>query len=177
MSEITTISRPYAKAAFEFAVENQCVDNWQNMLSFIAEMTYNQEIGKLISSSISPKILAKTFIMICGDKINEYVKNLIYIMSEYKRLSILPEVLKQFIQLRAFLEGAIDISIISSTKLTERQKFKISVKMEKRLFRKVNLNYKIDNSLIAGVIIRIGDLVIDNSVRGYIERLRDVLQS
>ncbi|HGJ5872367.1 F0F1 ATP synthase subunit delta [Arsenophonus apicola] len=177
MSEITTVARPYAKAAFDFAVENQCVDKWQNMLSFIAEATRNQQIGELLSGSIAPETLAKTFITICGDEIDEHVRNLIRIMAENGRLSTLPEVLKQFIQLRAFLESTVDIDVISATELNEKQQFKISAAMEKRLSRKVKLNCKIDKSVIAGVIIRAGDLVIDGSVRGRIERLTDVLQS
>ncbi|QLK87515.1 F0F1 ATP synthase subunit delta [Arsenophonus endosymbiont of Aphis craccivora] len=177
MSEITTVARPYAKAAFDFAVENQLVDKWQNMLSFIAEATSNQQIGELLSGSIAPETLAKTFITICGDEIDEHVRHLIRIMAENGRLSTLPEVLKQFIQLRAFLESTVDIEVISATELNEKQQFKISAAMEKRLSRKVKLNCKIDKSVIAGVIIRAGDLVIDGSVRGRIERLTDVLQS
>lgn len=177
MSEITTVARPYAKAAFDFAVENQLVDKWQNMLSFIAEATRNQQIDELLSGSIAPETLAKTFITICGDEIDEHVRNLIRIMAENGRLSTLPEVLKQFIQLRAFLESTVDIDVISATELNEKQQFKISAAMEKRLSRKVKLNCKIDKSVIAGVIIRAGDLVIDGSVRGRIERLTDVLQS
>ncbi|MFS1538783.1 MAG: F0F1 ATP synthase subunit delta [Candidatus Phlomobacter fragariae] len=177
MSEITTVARPYAKAAFDFAVENQLVDKWQNMFSFITEITYNQQISELLSGSIAPETLAKTFIAICGDEIDEHVQNLIRIMAENGRLSTLPEVLKQFIQLRAFLEVTVDIDVISATELNEKQQFKISAAMEKRLSRKVKLNCKIDKSVIAGVIIRAGDLVIDGSVRSRIERLTDVLQS
>ncbi len=58
-----------------------------------------------------------------------------------------------------------------------QQLAKISAAMEKRLSRKVKLNCKIDKSVMAGVIIRAGDMVIDGSVRGRLERLADVLQS
>ncbi|HFR8863010.1 TPA: ATP synthase F1 subunit delta, partial [Shigella flexneri 2a] len=61
--------------------------------------------------------------------------------------------------------------------LSEQQLAKISAAMEKRLSRKVKLNCKIDKSVMAGVIIRSGDMVIDGSVRGRLERLADVLQS
>ncbi|MGP1954951.1 MAG: ATP synthase F1 subunit delta, partial [Arsenophonus sp. NC-QC1-MAG3] len=98
MSEITTVARPYAKAAFNFAVEKQLVDKWQNMLSFIDEITRNQQIGELLSSLIAPETLAKIFITICGDEIDEHARNLIRIMAENERLSALPEVLKQYIQ-------------------------------------------------------------------------------
>ncbi|MGP1930258.1 MAG: F0F1 ATP synthase subunit delta [Arsenophonus sp. ET-YP4-MAG3] len=177
MSQISTITRPYAKAAFNFAVENQVIDKWQNMLSFIAKIADNQQINELFYSSISPKTLAKIFIIICDDQINEHVQNLIHIMAENRRLNVLSELTKQFIQLRAVLEKTININVISAIKLNKKQKFNIFMIIEKRLLSKVKLNYKIDKFLIAGIIIYAGDLVIDGSVRGYIERLTDILES
>jgi len=71
----------------------------------------------------------------------------------------------------------VEVEVISSSTLKDEQLAKITAAMEKRLSRKVKLNCKIDKSVIAGVIIRAGDMVIDGSVRGRIERLADVLQS
>nr|WP_314266115.1 F0F1 ATP synthase subunit delta [uncultured Moellerella sp.] len=177
MSEIVTVARPYAKAAFDFAVETQSVDKWQNMLAFTSEVTRNQQVGELLSGSIAPETLAKVFISVCGDEIDEHVQNLIRIMAENQRLTTLPEVLLQFKQLRAALDSTVEVDVFSASELSEQQSAKISAAMEKRLSRKVKLNCKIDKSVIAGVIIRAGDLVIDGSVRGRLERLSDVLQS
>ncbi|MCE1857422.1 ATP synthase F1 subunit delta, partial [Enterobacter hormaechei] len=71
----------------------------------------------------------------------------------------------------------VDVEVISASELNEQQLAKISVAMEKRLSRKVKLNCKIDKSVIAGVVVRAGDLVIDGSIRGRLDRLTDVLQS
>ncbi|MEQ5203411.1 F0F1 ATP synthase subunit delta [Providencia rettgeri] len=177
MSEIATVARPYAKAAFDFAVENQAVAKWQEMLAFTAEVTRNEQVGELLSGSIAPETLAKTFISVCGDEIDEHVQNLIRVLADNGRLTTLPEVLTQFIQLRDSLESTIEVDVISANELSEQQSAKISAAMEKRLSRKVKLNCKIDKSVIAGVIIRAGDLVIDGSIRGRLERLTDVLQS
>ncbi|MCE1713607.1 ATP synthase F1 subunit delta, partial [Enterobacter hormaechei] len=65
----------------------------------------------------------------------------------------------------------------SASELNEQQQAKISAAMEKRLSRKVKLNCKIDKSVIAGVVIRAGDMVIDGSIRGRLDRLTDDLQS
>ena len=67
--------------------------------------------------------------------------------------------------------------VISAVPLNEAQQSAIEAKLEARLQRKVKLNCSVDESLIAGVIIRAGDLVIDNSVNGRIRRLSDALQS
>ncbi|RAN79466.1 ATP synthase [Bacillus sp. SRB_28] len=98
-------------------------------------------------------------------------------MAENGRLKVLPDVLEQFIHLRAASEATAEVDVISATQLSEEQLAKIADAMEKRLSRKVKLNCKIDKSVLAGVIIRAGDMVIDGSVRGRLDRLADVLQS
>ncbi|ASY75302.1 ATP F0F1 synthase subunit delta [Pectobacterium brasiliense] len=177
MSEFVTVARPYAKAAFDFAVENQALDRWQNMLAFSAEVARNEQIAELLSGAVAPIELAKTFIAVCGDQLDEAGQNLIKVMAENGRLPVLPEVLEQFIQLRATLESTVDVDVISASTLSEQQQSKIAAAMEKRLSRKVKLNCKIDKSVMAGVVIRAGDMVIDGSIRGRLERLADVLQS
>ncbi|MEM6052228.1 F0F1 ATP synthase subunit delta [Erwinia sp. P7711] len=177
MSEFTTVARPYAKAAFDFAVEHQSVDRWQQMLAFATEVASNEQVAELLSGALAPEALSAQFIAICGDQLDEAGQNLIKVMAENKRLPALPSVLAQFIQLRAAHDATADVEVISSTTLSDEQLTKISAAMEKRLSRKVKLNCKIDKSVMAGVIIRAGDMVIDGSVRGRLERLADVLQS
>lgn len=177
MSEIVTVARPYAKAAFDFAVENLAVEKWQDMLAFAAEVTRNEQIDDLISGSFAPETLAQAFITVCGEQIDEHVQNLVRIMAENGRLVTLPEVSRQFATLRAALESTVEVEVTSAGELNEQQLAKISAAMEKRLSRKVKLNCKIDKSVIAGFVLRAGDLVIDNSIRNRLERLTDVLQS
>jgi len=98
-------------------------------------------------------------------------------MAENGRLLVLPEVLQQFNTLRDALEATVDVEVTSAATLSDEQLNKISAAMEKRLSRKVKLNCKIDKSVMAGVVIRAGDLVIDGSIRSRLERLADVLQS
>ncbi|MEY8712479.1 ATP synthase F1 subunit delta [Mangrovibacter phragmitis] len=177
MSEFVTVARPYAKAAFDFAVEHQNVDRWQEMLAFAAEVSKNEQVAGLISGALAPETLAASFIAICGDQVDTHAQNLIKVMAENGRLSVLPDVLEQFVLLRAALEATVEVDVTSASALSEEQLSKISAAMEKRLSRKVKLNCKIDKSVMAGIVIRAGDMVIDGSVRGRLERLADVLQS
>lgn len=177
MSEFITVARPYAKAAFDFAVEHQSVERWQDMLAFAAEVTKNEQMAELLSGALAPETLAESFIAVCGEQLDENGQNLIRVMAENGRLKALPDVLEQFIHLRAVSEATAEVDVISAAALSEQQLAKISAAMEKRLSRKVKLNCKIDKSVMAGVIIRAGDMVIDGSVRGRLERLADVLQS
>ena len=177
MSEFITVARPYAKAAFDFAVEHQSIDRWQDMLTFAAEVTKNEQMAELLSGALAPETLAESFIAICGEQLDENGQNLIKVMAENNRLNALPDVLEQFIHLRAASEAISEVEVTSANALSDEQLTKISAAMEKRLSRKVKLNCKIDKSVMAGVIIRSGDMVIDGSVRGRLERLADVLQS
>ncbi len=177
MSEFVTVARPYAKAAFDFAVEHQSLDRWQSMLAFTAEVTRNEQIEELLSGALAPETMSQTFIAVCGEQLDDAGQNLIKVMAENGRLRVLPEVLQQFIELRASLEAIAEVEVTSATPLSEVQQAKIAAAMEKRLSRKVKLNCKIDKSVLAGVIIRAGDMVIDGSVRSRLERLADVLQS
>ena len=177
MSEFVTVARPYAKAAFDFAVEHQAVDRWQTMLAFTAEVTRNEHIAELLSGAMASNTLADMFIGVCGDQLDDAGRNLIKVMAENGRLLVLPEVLEQFVQLRAAQESTVDVEVIAAGELNAQQLSKITVAMEKRLSRKVKLNCKIDKSVMAGVVIRAGDMVIDGSIRGRLERLADVLQS
>ncbi len=177
MSELTTVARPYAKAAFDFAVEKQGVDRWASMLAFLAEIAHNDTVIALMSSQMSVDQLADVFIKIGGEQIDEHGQNLIKVMAENGRLAALPAVSKQFLLLRDEWQQEVTAEVTSATELTAEQQSTIAASLEKRLARKVKLNCTIDASLVAGVIIRAGDTVIDGSVRGRLNDLADKLQS
>ncbi|XOD70402.1 MAG: F0F1 ATP synthase subunit delta [Sodalis sp. (in: enterobacteria)] len=176
MSEPVTVARPYSKAAFEFAVEHQDIERWYSMLKFSAEISRNKQIAEMLSEEIAYDKVAKIFIAICEDELNTFCQNLIRLMAKNRRLALLPYVFEQFILLYMAQDRIVTVDVISASSLKEEQLIKISASMEHRLSCKVKLNCKIDKSIVAGLIIRTGDLVIDGSVRGRLERLADVLQ-
>ena len=177
MSDLTTIARPYAKAAFDFAVEKDALDQWGQMLTFAAEVAKNDDVADLLDGSMTAEKLSELFIAICGEQFDEYGQNLIKVLAQNGRLKALPEVCSGYFALKREHEKEIEVDVISATNLSEEQQADISSKLEKRLERKVKLNCSIDETLLGGVIIRAGDLVIDNSARGRLNRLSDALQS
>ncbi|MFB2873046.1 F0F1 ATP synthase subunit delta [Aeromonas jandaei] len=177
MSELTTIARPYAKAAFEFAVEHKAVDQWLGMLSFAAEVVKNETIHSLVNGSVAAEELVKLFVSICGEQLDEHGQNLIRVMAENGRLGVLPAVVAEFVVFKAELDKEVQADVTSAIALTDQQKANIQASLEQRLARKVKLNCSIDASLMAGVLIKAGDLVIDGTVRGKLDRMADALQS
>ena len=85
MSELTTIARPYAKAAFDFAIEQSAVEKWTEMLGFAAAVAEDETVKAYLSSSLSAQKLANTVISICGEQLDQYGQNLIRLMAENKR--------------------------------------------------------------------------------------------
>ncbi|ALR16904.1 F0F1 ATP synthase subunit delta [Vibrio natriegens] len=177
MSDLTTIARPYAKAAFDFAVEKDQLDQWGQMLSFAAEVAKNEQMSELLTSSFSAEKMAEIFVAVCGDQVDANGQNLLKVMAENGRLTALPDVCEQFFILKKEHEKEVDVEVISASELSDEQLANIGSKLEARLERKVKLNCSVDETLLGGVIIRAGDLVIDDSARGRLNRLSDALQS
>ncbi|WP_086981838.1 F0F1 ATP synthase subunit delta [Vibrio aphrogenes] len=176
MSDLTTIARPYAKAAFEFAVEKEALGPWSEMLAFAAEVAKNEDVTSLLNKSVAADQLADIFVSICAE-FDEHGQNFIRVLAENGRLKALPEICDEFLILKKESENQIDVVVTSAKELTEAQLAEISSKLEQRLERKVKLNCSVDETLLSGVIIRAGDLIIDNSTRGRLNRLSDALMS
>ena len=181
MSELTTIARPYAKAVFDFAIEQRSIDKstvkkWEEMLGFLAEVVENDTMKDFLTSSFSAEKLADTVISICGEQVDQYGQNLIRLMAENKRLIVLPIVFKEFQHYVEEYNAIAEVQVTSAQPLSIAQQEKVAAAMEKKLARKIKLNCNVDASLIAGVIIRTDDFVIDGSSRGQLNRLANELQ-
>ncbi len=177
MSELTTVARPYAKAAFDFAVEANAVDNWLEMLVFAAEVSKDATITEYLSGGASVEQATDIFLKVCDDQLDSNGQNLIKVMAENQRLLVLPKVLTQFSELKAEYEKEISVDVKSAVKLKVAQQKEISAALEKRLARKVKLNCSVDKKMVSGVIIKAGDMVIDGSIRGKLNRLATTMQS
>lgn len=177
MSELTTIARPYAKAAFDYAVENNATPQWQQMLAFAAEVANHEAMEELLTGALAAEKLAEVFINVCGEQVDLHGQNLIKVLAENGRLQALPEITVLFNELKAEFDKEIDVDITSAVELNDKQRTDISASLEKRLGRKVKLNCNVDAALVAGVVIKAGDTVIDGSVRSKLNRLADTLQA
>jgi F-type H+-transporting ATPase subunit delta len=177
MSELATIARPYAQAAFDYAVETKTITQWQEMLAFAAEVSKNETVKTLLTGSLAADKLAEIFNGVCGEQLDQHGQNFMNVLAENKRLQVLPDISSMFYQLKADFDKEIDVDITSAVKLNKKQQTSIGKSLEKRLARKVKLNCSVDPELVAGVIIKAGDTVIDGSLRSKLNRLSDALQA
>jgi F-type H+-transporting ATPase subunit delta len=177
MSELTTIARPYARAAFDYALEQNRIEDWQSMLVFATEVVKNPSIVELLKSSLSADKVTEIFIQICAEQLDSNGQNLIKVMAENNRLNTLPEVSKMFSELKAEHDKEIEVSVLSAVELDAKQQTSLSASLEKRLARKVKLNCRVDESVVGGLLIKAGDMVIDSTIRGKLDRLTTALKS
>ena len=177
MSELTTVARPYAKAAFEYAVEANAVDNWLTMLVFAALVSEDETMASYLSGGASVEQSQDLFLKVCEDQLDGNAQNLIKVMAENGRLLVLPQVVTQFSELKAEYEKEIAVDVTSAVELSAEQVTTLSAALEKRLARKVKLNCMVDANVVSGLLIKAGDMVIDGSVRGKLNRLATTMQS
>ena len=177
MSELTTVARPYAKAAFDFAVEAKAIDSWLGQLAFAAEVAQDTTIIGYVSGGASVEQAQTLFLNVCGEQVDSQCQNFLKVMAKNERLLVLPQVLEQFIELKAEFDQEVSVDVTSAVEVTAEQKTTLSAALEKRLARKVKLNCFVDASIVSGLIIKAGDMVIDGSVKGKLNRLATTLQS
>ncbi|MCA1807687.1 MAG: F0F1 ATP synthase subunit delta [Actinobacteria bacterium] len=177
MSELTTVARPYAKAAFDFALEQGALDKWAEMLSFAAAVAQDENIASFLSSSSTVGKTTEVFLGVCGDELDDNAKNFVKVLAENERLPVLPAVSELYQTFRAEHDKEVTVDVKSAVKLLKAQQTALSKALEKRLQRKIKLNCSVDKSIIGGLVIEAGDTVIDGTLRGKLDRLAYALQS
>lgn len=178
MAELSTLARPYAKAAFQAAADAGALQAWSDMLVTASEVTLNEDMAKVLSHpGLTGQQQAQTLIDVCGDTLNESVQNLISVLAENKRVSLLPQILEQFEHLKAELEKAVDVEIISAFEVSDESKQKLTDALKAKLAKDVRVTTTVDSTLVGGAIIRAGDMVIDGTVRGKLAKLAEAMNS
>ena len=172
MAEKSTIARPYAEAVFELAQANGQLQAWSDTLKAVAMITANADMQSLIANtSVSKAQIAEVIIDVAGDQVSAQGNNLIKLLADNRRLGVMAEISEQFEVLKAEAEKTIEAEVIAATEVGTAALAQIAEKLKARLGREVTLKCSIDESLMGGAIIKAGDLVIDGSVSGQLNKL------
>jgi F-type H+-transporting ATPase subunit delta len=178
MAEAITVARPYAQAAFMYASAQQALKDWSDMLSLLAAIADDAAMQALLDSpNLTETQLADLFINIAGDQVTGNGANFVRVLAANRRLQLLPEIAALYEIQRRAAEGRIQAELVTAFPASESQQAAVIASLRRRLERDIELSCSIDAGLIGGAIVRAGDLVIDGSVRGKLERLGAALNT
>jgi F-type H+-transporting ATPase subunit delta len=178
VAERATIARPYAKAAFEYARDSRAFAEWSEGLKAAAEIVADPRVAALTKDPAwSQADLTSIITDVAGPKLNPSMQNFVRILAENHRLLVLPEIAARYEELRSEVENTVDVQVISAVPLNGAQSEKLSQALRTRLKRNVRMQNSVDAALLGGAVVRAGDLVIDGSLRGRLQRLATELGS
>ena len=172
------VSRRYASALFESAKAEKMVASVEaDLVTLEGQLNNNGDFRAFILSPNRDRLEKIAFFdKVFSDRITALTSRFIKLMLEKRREEELPGVREEFSQLRRADEGTISATVTSAVELSKTEQKQIEEKLGAQLGKKLETQYLIDPSLIGGVRVAYGDFIIDGSVRGSLDRLRDTLR-
>lgn len=167
------VAKRYALALFQIANEKQLLDQMELELRTVREVTNNNAEFKALLKT--PKITMenkKQMIQTIFADLSKDVQNTIIILMERHREEEIPAVADHFIALANEAKGTADAVVYSARELTKEEEQSISSTFASSIGKKsLRMNNIVDENLIGGVKIQIGNRIYDGSVRGKLDRL------
>jgi F-type H+-transporting ATPase subunit delta len=172
MPRMGSSARRYAEAAFELGSAEDAVPAWREGLERAALLAGDEELARLLENPAIPlQKRAQAFERGLGDA-PKGVLGLVQLLLRRGRIELLPRVADEFRRLDERRQGIVPAVVTSALPLDEAETREIARQLEERTGGKVSITYEVDPTILGGVLVRIGDRLMDGSVRGRLERLR-----
>jgi len=177
MEELRTIARPYAAAAFDIANNTETLSEWSVFLKKSSELLDQEDIKTIIKTpGLNKSTISEVFFELCtaetdSDESKQLFSNFLNVLSENKRLNTLKMVSSQFEQKKQQAEQTSEVFLTSAAKLPEDDVEQIKQVLNKKLGKNIKLNSSVDETLIGGAVVKIGDHMIDGSVRSQLKKM------
>ncbi len=168
------ISRRYARALFELRGEGVDLRDGLNAIADVAAVPEVREM--LASPSLSADVKAQALMKAAGQKAAELMR-LVHLLARRGKATLLPEIRDLYEAMVREAEAEVEASVISAVKLDEGLRKKIAAALEKKLGRKVRFDARTDAGILGGLVIRVGDRLIDLSLRTRLDGLRQAIAS
>jgi F-type H+-transporting ATPase subunit delta len=176
MSSLTTLARPYAKAAFELAQADQALARWDDMLSMVSGIAGEESMASLLESPhVSGAQAGKIITDTAGEALDDRFRSYVSVLAANGRLSLLPQITTLYRQLREEAEKRLSVTVVSAVPLDDDQAGRIRDALASRFDREIELENEIDARVIGGAVVYAGDQVIDGSLRGRLQKLSNSL--
>jgi len=169
----TRVAKRYAAALFEVALRDEIMDAVGQDIAVIERML--REMPSLASLIAHPLVTEerkqKMLADVLGDRITAVSLNFLKLLVRKRRADILDAVLDEFHTLLSDHLGIVGATVRTAVAMTADQTSRLAAGLEKLTGKRVTLSAEIDPSVLGGVVVRIGDDIIDGSVRGQLQRL------
>jgi len=176
---LNRVAKRYAKALFEFAQEQKLLPEVHADLQHIRELIETSpEFDRLLTNPLITESEKSRMIRpIFEGKINTITVNFLELLSEKRRLEYLSDVIDSFEHFLLEYENKVKGEVISAIPLSDDQMNAIKTHVEGLIGKNLLLQEKVDKQLLGGFVVRVQDMVIDNSIRAQLEKLRERLAS
>ena len=171
MSEANTIARPYVQAAFEVAQKQGDLKGWSAVMQVLTELMANADIKAVVLSPRVDRSQVEELVLQLAGELNKEQSNFIRILAQGGRLTVAAEIAEMFEALRAEAEKSAQITVSSAFALNDEQLQKIAAALKVRLGCDIKLSCNVDKALLGGIVIRMGDKVIDGSANTRLAEL------
>jgi F-type H+-transporting ATPase subunit delta len=177
MARRDSAPRRFADAAFEIALRDDNVKKWRKELDAAAELAASDELQRVLANPAIPldqriSVARKVFA-----SLSKPVLNLVLLLLKRGRIEQLPRVAAEFRRLDDKRNNIVHATVTSAAPLDADEVKAIAARLEELTGSSVDLETSVDPDLLGGVVVRVGDRLIDGSVRGRLERLRNQLAS
>jgi F-type H+-transporting ATPase subunit delta len=165
--------RRYAEAAFELGTRDGSVDAWQRDLAFAAGLAADERVSRAVDSPAVPLVRRRSAVeQLLAKSVSRHALNLALLLAERGRFAILPDVSAEYDAIVRKSRGIVAATVTTPAPLSAAELAVVQKRVEQLAGGAVQLGAETDPSLIGGLTVKIGDRLIDASVRGRLERLR-----
>ena len=176
MSNLTTLARPYAKAAFELADADGATGSWNDMLVLASALVAEGSLQRLLNSpEVSGSQLVEILSDAAGEAFDSKFKDFLSVLAQNKRLPLLPEITNIYQRLREEADKLLRVKVVSAFELDESQASRLKAALARRFDREILLESEVDRSVIGGAVVYAGGEVIDGSLKDRLAKLSNSL--
>jgi len=174
---LSRVAKRYAKALFELAVEEKLLSKVEADLQQIAAVIEGSEDFRnlLPNPLIADQDKVKLVLPLFEGRVQPVTLNFLALLAQKKRLSVLPDIIVQFNQMMLVHRNVVEAEVISAVELSAEQTERIKTQVEHLIGKNLLLKTRTERSLIGGFIVKVQDIVIDNSIRHHLDKLRERL--
>jgi len=166
------VAKRYARAAFDIAVERDRLEEWSRELRYALEVLTEPKLAALLRSRMVSEGAKLEAIQAALPDLDPLVRNLLILMLDKGRLGLLKSIVEEYEKLLKRHQGIAVMEATTAVPLSPEEGETLMQRFSHILGKRVEITWRVEPQLIGGVVIKIGDRLIDGSVATRLKALR-----